>query len=257
MMRPEHRTASDAIFREVAGAGWMRADLVHADLPSDLSIRWLTYDPEFRDAYRAVLSPQELQRLSAITHPRQRKSFVLGRAVARSLLGERLGLAPHQVQLRRAEDGAPILERTRWQVSIAHSGAHAVGVVGQRTLGIDLERIQPRREGLEKRILHEEEWADFEALPLDHAARVMLIWTLKEATLKAIRMGFRHAASAVRLEVDYPAGRATAQLPGRPSLQVWFMEHKGYYLAVAYAYPQDDSARHAGRIARGISWGHR
>lgn len=237
MMRPEYRAASDATFREVAGAGWMGADLVHAGLPSDVCIRWLTYEPACGDAYRAVLSRQEVQRLATITHPGQRKSFVLGRTAVRSLLGERLGLAPHQVRLRRAEDGAAILEGAKWQVSIAHSGPHAVGVVGQRALGIDLERIRPRRKGLEKRILHVEEWADFEALPLDHARRVILIWTLKEATLKTIRMGFRHAASAVRLEVDFPAGRATAQLPGRPSLQLWFMERKGYYLSVAYEHP--------------------
>lgn len=234
MMRLEHRAASGATFRDVAGDGWMGADLVCAGLPSDVTIRWLTYEPECRDAYRAVLSQQEVQYLAVITHPGQRKLFVLGRAAVRSLLGERLGLAPHQVRLHRAEDGGPILEGAKWQVSIAHSGAYAVGVVGQRALGIDLERIRPRREGLEGRILHEEEWADFEALPLDHTRRVILLWTLKEATLKAIRMGFRHAASAVRLVVDYPAGRATAQLPGRPPLQLWFMERKGYYLSVAY-----------------------
>lgn len=237
MMRPEHRAVSDATFREVAGDGWMGADLVHAGLPSDVRIRWLTYEPESAAAYRAVLSRQEVQRLAAITHPGRQQSFVLGRAAVRSLLGERLGLAPRQVRLRRAEDGSVIPEDARWRVSIAHSGPHAVGVVGQRALGIDLERIRTRREGLEKRILHVEEWAGFEALPLDHARRVILIWTLKEAALKAIRMGFRHAASAVRLEIDYPAGRAMAHLPGRPSLRLWFMERKGYYLAVAHEYP--------------------
>ncbi len=66
-------------------------------LPTDIAIRWMTYDPAQAGALEALLSAEERERVARYTHAGRRQSFTLGRAAARTLLAERLRIAPAQV----------------------------------------------------------------------------------------------------------------------------------------------------------------
>lgn len=203
-------------------------------LPPDIAVRWMTYDPARAETMLALLPPEEQERMAAFTHAGRRRSFVLGRAAARSLLAERLGVAPAQVPLRVADDGGVDVDGAALRVSITHSGEHAVAAVAPRTVGIDLERIAPRHEGVLRFLLHPDEYAAFDALPLDHTRSLILCWTLKEATLKAIRTGLRRSPKKLRLEIDLPAQSAHVHLLDRPPMHLRFEEREGYYWAVAF-----------------------
>lgn len=203
-------------------------------LPPDIAVRWLTYDPALAETMLASLPPEEQDRLAAFTHAGRRQSFVLGRAAARALLAERLGVAPAQVPLRIAADGGIDIDGAVMKLSIAHSGEHAVAAIAPRTVGIDLERIAPRHEGLPRFLLHPDEYAAFDALPLDHTRSLILCWTLKEATLKALRTGFRRSPKKLRLEINLPAQSACVHLLDRPPMHLRFEEREGFYLAVAF-----------------------
>ena len=184
--------------------------------------------------YLKWLSAEERNRLKGIRHAGQRRHFLLGRAALRGLLAERSGARPEDVRLHQAADGGVDVYGGGLWASITHSGAHAVAGTGERRLGIDLERIQPRHERLARRILHQDEWRMFEALPLDRVRKVVLVWTLKEAALKSIRTGLRRPPRDVRLEIAFPEGEARGYAPDRAPLHLCFEERDGYYLSVAY-----------------------
>jgi len=203
-------------------------------LPSDIAIRWMTHDPAQAEALTALLTPEEQDRMAAFSHAGRRRAFVLGRAAARTLLAERLGVTPANVPLRVAEDGGVDVDGAAIRLSIAHSGEHAVAAIAPHTIGIDLERIAPRHEGLPRFLLHPDEYAAFDALPLGHTASLILCWTLKEATLKALRTGFRLSPKKLRLEIDLPTQSARVHFANRSPMHLRFEERDGYYVAVAF-----------------------
>lgn len=194
----------------------------------------MTYDPAHAEAAEALLSAEERARMATFLHAGRRRSFALGRAAARTLLAEQLGVAPAQVPLCVADDGGVDVDGAAIRVSIAHSGEHAVAAVAPRPVGIDLEHIAPRHENLSRFLLHPDEYAAFDALPLDHTRSVILCWTLKEATLKALRTGFRRSPKKLRLAIDLPAQAAHVHLLDRPPMHLRFEEREGFYLAVAF-----------------------
>ncbi len=199
------------------------------NLPPDIAIRWMTYDPAQAGEREALLSPEERERVARYTHAGRRRLFTLGRAAARTLLAERLGVGPAQVPLRVAEDGGVDVDGAAVMVSIAHSGAHAVAAIAERAVGIDLEGIARRHESLPRFLLHPDEYAAFDALPLDPARATILYWTLK-----ALRTGFRLSPKKLRLEIDLPAQSALVHLVERPPMHLRFEEREAYYLAVAF-----------------------
>ncbi len=204
------------------------------NLPPDIAIRWMTYDPAQAGVLEALLSSEERVRVARYTHAGRRRSFTLGRAAARTLLAERLGVGPAQVPLCVAEDGGIDVDGAAVTISIAHSGAHAVAAIAERAVGIDLERIAPRHESLPRFLLHPDEYAAFDALSLDAERTAILYWTLKEATLKALRTGFRLSPKKLRLEIDLPTQSARAHLVDQPPMHLRFEEREAYYLAVAF-----------------------
>lgn len=195
----------------------------------------MTDAPGEAERLQALLPPVERARLQSFGHAGRRREFVLGRAAARTLLAERLGTAPREVPLVVAPDGGVEVEGADLHLSIAHSGPHAVAAVGARRLGVDLERIAPRHPGLARFLLHPEERASFEALALDHTRSCILYWTLKEATLKAMRTGFRTSPKKLRLDVDLGTRRSVARVEGGPVLHARFEERDVFMMAIAFA----------------------
>lgn len=203
-------------------------------LPDDIAIRWVTYDPARAAAFEALLSVEEQARMAAYTLAKRRREFALGRAAARILLAERLGHPPADIALAVTEGGCVEVVEADLHLSIAHSGEHAVAAVAERVVGIDLERIQPRHPDLPRFILHPDEYDYYEALPLDATRSPVLYWTLKEATLKALRTGFRLSPKKLQLDIDLAAQSAQVTLEDGQSLSARFAEQEGCYVAVAF-----------------------
>lgn len=205
------------------------------NLPPGVTIRWMTYDPAGAAGWEDWLSPEERQRVDGFSLPKRRREFVLGRAAARTLLAEHLDVAPPDVPLRVADDGAVEVVGLDLAVSITHSGQHSVAAIAPRPVGVDLERIVPRHPDLPRFLLHPDEHAAFEKLPLDLDRSTILYWTLKEAALKALRTGFRLSPKKLRLDVDLAAQTSRVHVADGSSLHAHFEERHGFLCAVAYA----------------------
>jgi 4'-phosphopantetheinyl transferase len=140
------------------------------------------------------LSPAERARYDRFRHDADREMFLLGRAMARSLVGRALGVAPEAWPWREGPRGRPEIDRPACAVSfnVAHSGGVVVcAVAHEAEVGIDVEdrrRARLDRE-LVARYCSSAEAADIARAGDDWQDRFLRYWTLKEAYLKARGLG--------------------------------------------------------------------
>ncbi|MFN8498985.1 MAG: 4'-phosphopantetheinyl transferase superfamily protein [Anaerolineae bacterium] len=230
-----------------------------------------------------LLGSTESARLAKLTIPKRRRDWLLGRWTAKHLLQEYLRHVTHtQVPLDALAigndpDGAPfatLRSRLPVSLSISHSGAYSfcavaplfthctlVGAPAEKIeIGADIERIEHRgREFV----------ADFftgdELTQVDHAPEafrdtlVTIIWSAKEAMLKALRLGLTVDTRCIDVEaipLDTPTHTpahktdwAAMRLGLAPSVKLpmasapvgWWRIMDGYVLTLAVL-------RHAERL---------
>lgn len=123
-----------------------------------------------------------------------RESIRRQREAAARALDEsaRLSQLPHQ-EWRRDAAGVPVFKHDVFW-SLSHKPPVAAGVVSRHPVGIDVEVIQPRREGLWDYVASREEReragvADSLESPPGNWPLFFRFWTAKEAVLKANRVG--------------------------------------------------------------------
>lgn len=204
-------------------------------LPSGVHLRGLIDRPDRRSEWDSWLSDAERARRDTFGSEQRQREFLLGRAAARGLLADLLGCAPARVPLRRADDGAVEVRKTAWRVSIAHSDGRALAAAAQRPVGVDLERIRPRDPDVARFLLSDEEWALPATLPFGANESLILLWVLKEATLKARRTGFRTSPKELRVQVQPEAHTATLEVGEQEAWIARFARLDGFWAAVALA----------------------
>ncbi|MES2018978.1 MAG: 4'-phosphopantetheinyl transferase superfamily protein [Pseudomonadota bacterium] len=99
------------------------------------------------DALLAWLGPGEMARYQRFVRRERKRQFVIGRVLARQMLGPLLGVAPRTLQIDDRIGQAPQLTGHAAAFSISHSGpwvACAVSACG--ALGLDIELRDPARD---------------------------------------------------------------------------------------------------------------
>jgi 4'-phosphopantetheinyl transferase len=144
-----------------------------------------------------TLAPDEHNRANRFYFERDRKHFIAGRGILRSILGRYLSLEPAQLQLSYASRGKPTLANLdrgeTLSFNLSHSHELAIYAIAHTSwVGIDLEHIRPmdKVEQLVKRFFSPREYAVICSLPDDQKQEAFFrAWTCKEAYLKAIGDG--------------------------------------------------------------------
>ncbi len=190
-------------------------------------------------AAEAVLSDDEKARQQRFVSADLRRRFLAAHAGLRLALGRHLGLDPRALSFEANEFGKPRLKGS-WpgDFNLSHSGDRAVLAVSDDSkVGIDLERIRPIEHlDLAKRYFHPNEVAAIEA-PRDPEAQrraFFLIWTLKEAVVKAIGVGLSIPLDT--FEVSIAASQPTLVLaPQRAQRTCWLQSTtlENYCLSLA------------------------
>ena len=182
-----------------------------------------------------LLSEKEHAYLETVSHAGRRREYTAGRIIARKFAGDILDLDPKVVPLSVAADGSLELPGTGHSISLAHSHEGVCVAIAEATpVGIDVETIKPRHAGLHRFILHPEEYDMFEALALDRDSALILCWSLKEATLKGLKTGFRCSPKKLKLSIDLDHHQAIVRIDGKSEWQLRFEKRAGCYLAIAY-----------------------
>ncbi|WP_066454813.1 4'-phosphopantetheinyl transferase family protein [Castellaniella caeni] len=103
--------------------------------------------PDARQAQhlRCDLPDAEWRWITRLRQPHDQLRSLLGRALARRLLAQRLNLSPARVPLMAGPHGKPQLAATSgadpaWHFNVAHSGDQVLVAVGPYPMGVDVER---------------------------------------------------------------------------------------------------------------------
>jgi 4'-phosphopantetheinyl transferase len=194
----------------------------------------LDQPPAVVDALRGCLDHGEVLAAAARRDDTVRNRYVVAHAATRSILADRLRIAPDSVELsqrcRRCGDpshgkpevvGPAAVVGERVAFSVSHSQAlAAVAVVTDARIGIDIEVERPRArlDALAARVLDSEAYADW--LDIQPGAQLHAFleqWTAKEAYLKAIGTGITVPMRDVPVEPD---GWTVTDFPCPPGVVV-------------------------------------
>ncbi len=194
-----------------------------------LAVGLVVMRPGREDA--SLLSPREREIHDAFRFERRRRDWLAGRLAAKQVLLGHLdepGLEPARVEILPEESRLPRAYRVLGDgrsrripvsVSISHrGGAAAAAVVPEHagTVGVDLEVMEPRSEALAEDNFTPGERAMMGLLPPAAAQwGIAIIWSLKEAALKAAGLGLSvPATDAEVVGLDVVAHTASVRLSG-------------------------------------------
>lgn len=176
-------------------------------LDDDLDVHvWrvpLRRDDATRERLAHTLSPEEQARAARFRFDRHRERFLVAHGVLRTVLSGYVGSSPEELRFDAEPDGKPFLA-TRTdddlRFNLSHSaGLALVAVSAGREIGVDVERIEPKRDldGLARRFFAPEERDALLRLPPDERdAGFFRYWTMKEAYLKAVGTGLGRALAS-------------------------------------------------------------
>ncbi len=151
----------------------------------------------------AWLSEAETRRLGTLRFPKRRNEWLAGRLAAKKLLFSSLpslsGSRPSDVSIENEPEGAPRVyvlgQPCTSSLSISHRDQLAFCAVSEGsalTIGADIERIESRAEAFIADYFTGGEQSLLEGIPINVRDRLAtLIWSAKEAALKALRKGLR------------------------------------------------------------------
>lgn len=164
-----------------------------------------------------TLSSDEQQRAERFYFEQDRKHFIAGRGLLRTILGRYLDLEPSKLQFSYSSRGKPALVNTNSTETLYFNLSHSNGlalyaVTRSRSIGIDLEHVRPMpdAEKLAKRFFSAHEYAVISTLlPEQKQDAFFNAWTRKEAYLKATGDGL---AGLEQVEVSLIPGEPAALL---------------------------------------------
>ncbi|SFK95501.1 4'-phosphopantetheinyl transferase [Amycolatopsis sacchari] len=156
--------------------------------------------------YLALLDEAEHGRHQAYRQEIDRRRFLTGRVLAKTVLGERLGRPPESVAFDATCDdcgkphGKPKL--TGVEFSISHSGDRIGLAVTTSPVGLDVETENRRAdESLISYALNETEQQALNGLPEEaKASEFFQYWTRKEALMKATGRGLKIPLQSITLD---------------------------------------------------------
>ena len=203
----------------------------------------------------ALLSGVERRRADGFIQERDRRTYVINRALLRSILGSLLECKPNEVNLAQpcgvcgAAHGKPRLvgadAAAGLRFSVSHSGGWALfATCADRDVGVDVEALPPAGfRCLPLWACSAEERRSLEGLAHGRAvAAFCSLWTRKEAYLKGLGLGLVVDLDRVRL---LPVGRGVNAVEG--SVEPWRVVDlalRGAFAAVALASADFEIHRH-------------
>lgn len=149
------------------------------------------------NAYRTLLSDDEAMRVDRFVLQDDAARFVIGRALARTMLSQYADVAPRDWPFVIGEHGRPELAfRPTGVPDLRFNLSHTPGLVAcavaiGREVGVDVEHVGRRvTHEVPERFFSAREVADLRALPATEQHAVFFdYWTLKEAYIKARGLG--------------------------------------------------------------------
>lgn len=168
-------------------------DRVDVDLVLTATVDYCAHEV----AYRLIITPDENERMARFVFERDRRQFLMTRALVRTTLSRYADVSPASWRFIANEYGRPdVLDRPPGVADLRFNLSHTDGLIAcavtvGREVGIDVENITRKvTHDIPGRFFAPREVADLRALPEAEQQKVFFdFWTLKEAYIKARGMG--------------------------------------------------------------------
>ncbi len=161
-------------------------------------------------SWKEVLSKEECERARRFVFDSDRRRFVRGHFLLRSILGNYLQQDPRTIKYCCSKGEKPTLGHDVLKFNMSHSGEYALYVVAkEREVGVDIEQIRPIDDFLQlaERFFTASESRTLRSFPLGRQLEAFLhCWCRKEALLKATGKGLALALDSVEVSI-YGEGR--------------------------------------------------
>jgi len=168
-----------------------------------------------------ILSADERRRAAAFHAERTSRRFAACRAGVRRILASRTSVDPAMIRFRYGRHGRPDLADNPLDLrfSVSHSSGHAVvAVTHQSDLGIDIEESRriDHLDSLAQRYLAPVEIEQLASAD-DRVRGFWMVWTRKEAYVKALGIGLSGPICEFAVSLLEPARLLTTGKPGDDS----------------------------------------
>ncbi|MBI9100685.1 MAG: 4'-phosphopantetheinyl transferase superfamily protein [Spirochaetaceae bacterium] len=144
---------------------------------------------------------KEMMRADNFIFEKSRDQYIICRALLKSILGEKLHIKPHKIELKYNKYGKPelpsALNRDNLQFNVSHSGDYGIiAVTEDRQVGIDIEKWKDMNDQdlIIKSQFSDDEYKIYSA-STDKTKCFFDIWVQKEALIKASGLGFSFGLS--------------------------------------------------------------
>jgi 4'-phosphopantetheinyl transferase len=186
-------------------------------------------DPQALQAAENVLCREERERRDRFRFPEDRRDFVMAHGLLRHSLSQRFpNWRPEQWRFEKNSSGKPYLSGEAGGISalefnLSHTRGFVACVVSSGRVGIDVERLRDGvdYEGIAWSNYAEQEIKATKALSAsDRPARILELWTLKEAFLKGIGTGLATPLDSFWFELGQP-GALCFHAPADVASNAW------------------------------------
>ena len=207
------------------------------------------------------LDQKEQARWRRYRHPRSQREFGLCRAALRATLCSQLGCNNDELAFDTSSYGKPfaLVSGTPAPISfnVSHSGRHGlIAFAPEGRIGIDVEERATRHDldGEIQTVFAPGERAELASASGDQKAHLFFsLWTMKEALIKALGVGFSLDISRFEIPPAMRHGVSTSifRFPQIPEVGWWLENLGNASFAAAIAYELDpDPGSDAGRVYR-------
>ncbi len=187
-----------------------------------------------------LLSPEEMRVALCHRFAKDRREFVVTRALLRQILAHYAGRTTADLCFDSDASGKPVLRGTQsLHFSVSHSRDLALLAIAHSQVGIDVEYIQTivLQEIIIEQCFARAEQSHLQALPAEaRAVALYRCWTQKEAVLKALGVGLLYPPRHVNVLADGRKSHVVSAL-GRNWLVRQVAAPVGYAAAVAIEKP--------------------
>ena len=185
------------------------------------------------DKLANFLSTDEIARANKFHFMEHKRRFIAARAILRQLLGNYLKISPERIEFEYGNCGKPRLAasmgNSSLQFNISHSQEYALyGFTNHHLIGVDLEYLREMENitELAKRFFTNREFQLIaNSTGREQQKTFFLLWTAKEAYLKAIGMGLSSFLTDIELSLDGANPKLQAIKGKLATVSNWSMYH--------------------------------
>lgn len=144
-----------------------------------------SFSKDLYDSTYMMMASVRRKQIDSIHQIEDKRRSVFGEYLARTMIGEKVGISPEKVIISYSPNGKPLTDQSFF--SISHSGKYVACAVDDVPVGIDIENRLRCSVKLESLICTEHERELCSSFNLETKERFLLrLWVLKEACIKCM-----------------------------------------------------------------------